>query len=143
MSPMLDLLIKFSMAFGLCAICYLIQIDDSSTRDNLSHEQVSKSLDTSWRYTSIGWQDSNNWVERTRFPKPIAAKVHPFVWTALIVLVSLGLLIWAADEVDSLASDSEKTPSPLRRHRCKCKPRCKNFCLQELIPNTSLAYSEE
>lgn len=142
MSPMLDLLTKFSVVFGICMVCYLVQLDSKSTDTQRPNGNASRKLDTSWRYTAIGWQDSSNWKSRAHFPKPIAAKVHPFIWTALIVVAAVGLLIWASDEDDSLAK-APAPPHPLLRHRCQCKPRCKNFCLQELTPNKSFAFYRE
>lgn len=139
MSPMLDLLTKFSIVFGICMTCYLIQLDNDNPSNKPSSGMAAKTLDTSWRYTTMGWQDSSDWAARTQFPKPVAARVHPFVWTALIVLVAIGLLIWAADEVDSLAKNPTPSAHPLRGHRCQCKPRCKNFCIQELMPKDYLA----
>ncbi len=135
MSPVLDLLTKISVACGICVTCCFIQLNDTSIAKKPSFNREVRTLDTPWRYTSVGWQDSTHWAGRVKFPKPMAANIHPLVWTAMIMLAAIGLLVLGSNEVDSLVEAPQKTPRILARHRCTCSPRCKNFCLEELMPN--------
>ncbi len=55
--------------------------------------------DSNWRRTSQGWVNSNRWNRpaRVEFERRIEL-VHPLAFSALIVLFSLGMLIWASEE---------------------------------------------
>lgn len=53
---------------------------------------------TKWRMTKFGWRDASRW----EVPKPVKFErrielVHPLLFSALLVLSSTGLLIWAAE----------------------------------------------
>ena len=73
-------------------------------QDNLIENS---SIDTAWRHTEFGWQNSNLWQHRA-IEAPIISHIHPFIFTAAILLAVLGLMIWSSNEVelDSL-SDSD------------------------------------
>jgi hypothetical protein len=118
---------------------FLIQLNDSNIGQKEDGPGISQKLDTPWRYTSMGWQDSTNWTPRAQFTKPAAANVHPIVWTALISLAALGVLIWTSKEEVIHFKSTKMTPKPIKRlngKTCECMPRCKNFCLQDLISKT-------
>lgn len=137
MSPAVDLLTKLLVACGICSVCLMVQLGANPVAENPAYGQEIKTLDTPWRYTSAGWQDSTTWAERDHFPKPLVATVHPFVWTAMIMLAAIGLLVGSSKEGDSLVEPKVKPSRILAPHRCTCKPRCKNFCLEKLMPGPS------
>lgn len=76
----------------------LVQLDTRSVyeQDNLIENS---SIDTSWRQTEFGWQNSNLWQHRTT-EAPILSRIHPFIFTAAILLAVLGLMIWSSNEVE-------------------------------------------
>ena len=57
-------------------------------------------IDTSWRLTKFGWQDSTTWVSDTDTfaPQPTWELVHPFIWATLVLLTVLVATIWASSE---------------------------------------------
>ena len=146
MSPALDLLTKISVAFGLCMTVFLIQLNDDRLGQKEGAAGIAKKLDTPWRYTSMGWQDSTNWTPRTHFVKPAAAQVHPIVWAALIALAALGLMVWSSkEEVIQFKQSGKRTAKPIARTNgklCDCIPRCKNFCIQDLLPEKPAGHLE-
>lgn len=52
-----------------------------------------------WRYTKHGWQDATQWQTVARYQPPQHfERIHPFVWSAMILLSSLLLLLWSTHE---------------------------------------------
>lgn len=138
MSPFTDLFTKISVACGLLATVYLVYHSPAIDSRETPQTQATASIDTPWRYTPLGWQDSNSWKTRAQFPKPAVTQIHPFIWTAMVVLAALGLMVWSSDEaeVDSLVKPRKKKPLSSRASCAECK-QCKNFCLRELLPKDS------
>ena len=61
--------------------------------------QISAQEESTWRKTRFGWMDSSKW-ER---PEPVAYErrielVHPLLFSAIIILVTTGFLIWSSEE---------------------------------------------
>ena len=55
-----------------------------------------------WRKTRYGWEDSSKWVqaETIRFERRIEL-VHPLSVSGIILLLSVGMLIWSSEEWDT------------------------------------------
>ncbi len=55
--------------------------------------------ESKWRKTRIGWVNLTNWNRpaRVEFERRIEL-IHPITFSALMVLLSVGTLIWASDE---------------------------------------------
>lgn len=143
MNATFDLITKLMVTGCICALLCFSQIDTSNNHQNHQVTATVKSLDTSWRYTKLGWQNSAHW-DRPAIPKPMAAEIHPFVWTAMVLLAVLTLMIWSSPqkEVDSLvfkkakrkpqsdAADLNVSSSVPRSHRKSCSAcgKCKKLC---------------
>lgn len=56
-------------------------------------------LDSSWRYTRYGWQDSSEWI---RTPAEISPRgidqINPVLISLDILLAAAAAMIWASDE---------------------------------------------
>ena len=53
---------------------------------------------TMWRYTSDGWRDISMMADPPRANKIFLERVHPAIWTAMLLLASLLLLIMASSD---------------------------------------------
>lgn len=53
-----------------------------------------------WRYTSEGWQDVAALIEPQPESSPVLEKVHPLVWTGVIVLGVSMLMVFASNDED-------------------------------------------
>ena len=86
----------------------LVQLDShrSVQQSNLIENS---SIDTSWRQTKFGWQNSNLWQHRTT-EAPIVSRIHPFIFTAAVLLAVLGLMIWSSNEVELESLTDIKSP---------------------------------
>ncbi len=51
-----------------------------------------------WRYTPDGWKDISMVSNQAQSPKPLIERVHPAIWTAILLLSSLLLLIMASND---------------------------------------------
>ena len=77
-----------------------------SARFSLHHPdamflQISAQEESPWRKTRFGWMDSTRWDR----PEPVAYErrielVHPLLFSAIIILVTTGFLIWSSEERD-------------------------------------------
>ena len=83
-------------AFVLSAICLsaivIAQSDTSSSRHS--------GLESSWRRTEFGWQDSSNWLVDSFAPRQTLELIHPVIWGLLILILVIGTTIWASSEWD-------------------------------------------
>lgn len=72
---------------------------------------LSSDIDTSWRHTSEGWQNSEHWCSGDTFvPVSYAASIHPLVWTVMVLFLVVTILIWASseEEVARLLGDDDR-----------------------------------
>ena len=73
-------------------------------------------ISSTWRRTRYGWEDSSKWVtaKPIRFERRIEL-IHPLAISGIILLSSIGMLIWASEEWDTerLFSRSTKKSKPL------------------------------
>jgi hypothetical protein len=55
--------------------------------------------DSTWRRTRLGWVDTRSWYhpQSVEYERRIEL-VHPIIFAALLVLFSVGALIWASEE---------------------------------------------
>lgn len=138
LNPSIDLFAKLCVALGVFGTIWMTHMEGEFARPEGAKPAVSKSLDTPWRFTRYGWQDSSQW-ERASFSKPAAATIHPFVWTAMVMLATVGVLVWASNEVeiDSLLRRQSPTRQEPANKSCSDCRKCKNFCLQALVPKNS------
>jgi hypothetical protein len=74
---------------------------------------VSPEIDTSWRYTKFGWQNSSSWVSpKAYIPRQTVERLHPFVWAGIVLISVVATMIWASNEWDLarlLRHDKETT----------------------------------
>jgi len=59
---------------------------------------TSKEIDTTWRHTKLGWQDSRRWPVNTYVPRKTVELLHPFTWAAIVLISVVATTIWASDE---------------------------------------------
>jgi hypothetical protein len=59
---------------------------------------TSSDIDTTWRHTKHGWQDSNRWPVDTYVPRKTIELLHPFTWAAIVLISVVGTTIWATSE---------------------------------------------
>jgi hypothetical protein len=60
---------------------------------------TSAEIDTTWRYTEAGWQDSAVWDSGDTFvPQPVFESVHPIIWAGLILISVTVVMVWASSE---------------------------------------------
>jgi hypothetical protein len=86
-----------------CSICVAITgIVVSKQRSILAAQSrvESNSLDTPWRLTADGWQDSRTWRDVQSESIPPEPGVHPIFWTLGVLLLAFGAMIWSSDEDD-------------------------------------------
>ena len=56
-------------------------------------------LDTHWRYTRFGWQDSSSWQRTPADLGPrVVDRISPILFSIDIILAALGAMIWASDD---------------------------------------------
>jgi len=84
--------------------------------------------ETSWRRTRFGWVDTKTWERPSNPPSRYRVEqIHPLAFSALIVLLSVALLIWATEEYDwdrLTASDRSKdNPNPVDPGHPTDRPR--------------------
>jgi hypothetical protein len=78
-----------SIAFGL------MQVDGSRPRTIAT----SADIDSTWRHTKYGWQDSASWpVADSYVPVKTIEMLHPFVWTGTVLIAVIAAMIWASSE---------------------------------------------
>ena len=62
---------------------------------------ISPQIDTNWRYTKYGWQNTSSWVSpRGHVPRQTIQMVHPLVWAGIVLISVLTTMIWASSEWD-------------------------------------------
>jgi hypothetical protein len=69
-------------------------------------------IDTTWRHTKLGWQDSAAWPAADTFaPQKKFELLHPFVWAAVVLITVIGTMIWASSEweFNRLFENSDET----------------------------------
>jgi hypothetical protein len=68
-------------------------------------------IDSTWRHTKFGWQDSASWpVADSYVPVKTIEQVHPFVWAGTVLLGVIATMIWASSEweIDRLFENDEE-----------------------------------
>jgi hypothetical protein len=66
------------------------------TRHTLS---TSADIDSTWRHTKYGWQDSASWPSADSFvPIKRIELIHPFVWAGIVLITVIATMIWASSE---------------------------------------------
>ena len=72
---------------------------------------TSPEIDTTWRHTKYGWQDSARWPVADAFtPSKTVELLHPIVWAAIVLLSVVTSTIWASNEWETarlFRSDSD------------------------------------
>ena len=96
----------------LWMVC-LIQIDSSTTKQQRNLIENS-SMDTPWRQTEFGWQNSNLWQHRAT-EAPAFSYIHPFVLSAAILLAVLGLMVWSSNETELASLTNTEPPVESKR----------------------------
>ncbi len=72
-----------------------MQIDGSRPRGLAT----SADIDSTWRHTKFGWQDSARWPVADSFaPVKTIELLHPFVWAGIVLFAVIGTMIWASSE---------------------------------------------
>ncbi len=107
---------KLAVVGSIFWMVCLIQIDSMTNKQQRSLIENS-SMDTPWRQTEFGWQNSNLWQHRAT-EAPIFSHIHPFVLSAAILLAVLGLMVWSSNETE-LASLTNTEPPVESMHRGK------------------------
>ena len=87
------------------ALACLLAIDDGAIRA-LSPEPVSPWAVTeptnptaAYRFTNNGWEDSTTWrIDGEEAKTKFIDRIHPLVWSILVVLLVYGLAILVSDE---------------------------------------------
>lgn len=74
-------------------LCWAYQIGQS---DSLAGTAIE--IDTTWRHTKHGWQDSSRWVIETMPTGPLLGTIHPVVWAGLVLIAVVGMMLWASEE---------------------------------------------
>lgn len=73
----------------------LIQIDGNHTHTLATSAEI----DTTWRHTKFGWQDSAHWSVGDSFaPVKTIEFLHPFVWAGTVLIAVIATMIWASNE---------------------------------------------
>jgi hypothetical protein len=61
--------------------------------------RIQPELDTHWRYTRFGWQDSSFWYRTPADLGPrMIDRISPVLLSIDIILAALGAMIWASDD---------------------------------------------
>ena len=72
-----------------------VQIDSHRPR-TLS---TSADIDSTWRHTKFGWQDSASWPAADSFvPIKTIELLHPVVWAGIVLIAVITTMIWASSE---------------------------------------------
>ena len=140
MNPAFSVFTKFAVIACISWMVCLVQIDIRNADHLPSNSIENSSMDTPWRLTEFGWQNSNQWQHRAT-TAPWVTRIHPFVWTAGILLAVLGLMVWSSSEVEM---DSLTDPKLLKRQKksrfpeikpthCKGCGKCENFCREDFL----------
>jgi hypothetical protein len=70
-----------------------MQLDDNRTL------ATSSDIDSTWRHTKFGWQDSAFWRPADSFrPVKTIELLHPFVWAGIVLIAVIATMIWASSE---------------------------------------------
>ena len=59
---------------------------------------TSAEIDTTWRHTKHGWQDSARWPVETFVSRKTIELLHPFTWAAIVLISVVATTIWASSE---------------------------------------------
>ena len=88
-----------------CSICVavtgVIMTKQQIALAAVERQVEAASLDTPWRMTKDGWQDSRTWRDiqsESDAPEP---GVHPIFWTLGVLLLAFGAMIWSSEEDDA------------------------------------------
>ena len=99
-----------SLIAVLCAICmvgvmtfgWIMSVSilhGSSQRAEQNTLATSADIDTTWRHTKFGWQDSSSWPTADSFTPPRTLELlHPFVWAGIVLITVIATMIWASSE---------------------------------------------
>ena len=73
----------------------VVQVDGNGRR-SLS---TSPDIDSTWRHTKYGWQDSASWPAGDSFaPTKTVELLHPFAWAGTVLIGAIAAMIWASSE---------------------------------------------
>ena len=73
----------------------LMQVDGNRSRTIAT----SADIDSTWRHTKYGWQDSASWpAADTYVPVKAIEMLHPFVWAGTVLFAVIATMIWASSE---------------------------------------------
>lgn len=92
----------------LLSVSTVTNFNNSSRCDHSAAQQPVKptaELDTHWRYTRYGWQDSSIWKRTPADLGPrIVDRINPVLFSIDVILAALGAMILASDnwQVDRL-----------------------------------------
>ena len=60
---------------------------------------TSSDIDTTWRHTKFGWQDSATWTAADSFvPQKTVELIHPLVFAITILILVIAAMVWASNE---------------------------------------------
>lgn len=60
---------------------------------------TSADIDSTWRHTKHGWQDSATWHAADSYvPVKTIEQLHPFVWAGTVLIAVIAVMIWASSE---------------------------------------------
>jgi hypothetical protein len=67
--------------------------------DHSSSLETSSAIDTTWRHTKFGWQDSAGWSAADSYrPQQAFELLHPLIWAAIVLISVIGTMILASSE---------------------------------------------
>ena len=73
----------------------VVQVDGSNPRAIATSAEI----DSTWRLTKFGWQDSARWPSADSYvPVKTIEMLHPFVWAGTVLIAVIASMIWASSE---------------------------------------------
>lgn len=93
-----------AVLFALCLSCNCqatsqikaTGVDDENQIRTLS---TSPDIDSTWRHTKYGWQDSVGWPSADPYlPIKTVELLHPLVWAGIVLITVMATMIWASSE---------------------------------------------
>ena len=87
------------MLIALFVICMFATRCVLHSTNDIFKNLTAQELTSPWRKTKFGWLDSTRWDR----PEPVAEErrielLHPLLFSALMILVTIGFLIWSTEE---------------------------------------------
>jgi len=89
---------SLSMAWASCSIPVLLNPFEAATQTG-KPLTTSSDIDTTWRHTKFGWQDSATWTAADSFvPQKAVELIHPLVFAITILILVIAAMVWASNE---------------------------------------------